>query len=54
MASLSMLFEEHVRDLYYAERKVAQTLPKMAKKCQSQELRAAFEKHLEETEAQTP
>ncbi|MDO9525985.1 MAG: DUF892 family protein, partial [Gemmobacter sp.] len=35
---------------YYAERKILKALPKMARGAQSQDLRAAFEKHRDETE----
>jgi len=46
------LFEDMLRDVYYAEKKITKELPKMAKKATSEELKAAFEKHLEETEGQ--
>ena len=52
MASLEKLFEDTLRDMYYAEKKIAKTLPKMAKKARSGELRMAFERHLDETETQ--
>lgn len=48
--TLEDLFLETVKDIYYAEKKIAKTLPKMAKAAQSQDLRAAFEKHLGQTE----
>ncbi|TIP31454.1 MAG: ferritin-like domain-containing protein, partial [Mesorhizobium sp.] len=49
---LESLFVDGLKDLYYAEKKILKTLPKMAKAAQSQELGAAFEKHRTETEAQ--
>jgi len=52
MANLSYLFEDTVRDIYYAEKAILKALPKMAKKATSQDLKAAFEKHREETEEQ--
>jgi ferritin-like metal-binding protein YciE len=52
MQTLNELFEETVRDIYYAEKKILKTLPKMAKKASSESLAAAFEAHIEETEAQ--
>lgn len=52
MENLHQLFEETVRDIYYAEKKILKALPKMAKKAASSKLSAAFEKHHSETEAQ--
>jgi len=52
MDSLAELFYEEMRDVLSAERQLIKALPKMAKKAHSEELRAAFEKHLAETEAQ--
>ncbi len=52
MESLADLFYEEMRDVLSAERQLIKALPKMAKKANSEELRAAFEKHLGETEAQ--
>lgn len=52
MSSLSDLFEDGLKDIYYAEKAILKALPKMIKKCQSEELAAAFEKHLGETEVQ--
>ena len=43
------LFEEQIKDLYSAEKQIVQALPKMAKNTTNPQLRAAFEKHLEET-----
>jgi len=49
---LDELFVETLKDIYYAEKKLATALPKMAKAAQSEELAAAFEKHAEETDIQ--
>lgn len=50
--TLEDLFHDTLKDIYYAERKILKTLPKMARAAQSEELKAAFEKHREETEGQ--
>ena len=49
---LDELFHNTLKDIYFAEKKILATLPKMAKAAQSEELKAAFEKHLTETEGQ--
>jgi ferritin-like metal-binding protein YciE len=49
---LDELFHDTLKDIYFAEKKILATLPKMAKAAQSEELKAAFEKHLTETEGQ--
>ena len=41
---------EEIRDLYNAEKQLTKALPKLAKSATSDELREAFESHLEETE----
>jgi ferritin-like metal-binding protein YciE len=43
---------EEIRDLYNAEKQLTKALPKLAKGSTSDELREAFESHLEETEGQ--
>lgn len=48
--TLEDLFHDTLKDIYYAERKIIKTLPKMARAASSPELKAAFEKHKEETE----
>jgi ferritin-like metal-binding protein YciE len=48
--SLEDLFLDSVKDVYYAEKKIVKTLPKLAKATKSADLKAAFEKHLSETE----
>src|SRR6187399_390681 len=45
-------FLDEVADMYNAEQQLIKALPKMAKAAQSEELREAFESHLEETEQQ--
>ena len=49
---LDTLFHDALKDIYFAEKKILTALPKMAKAAQSDELRAAFEKHEGETETQ--
>jgi ferritin-like metal-binding protein YciE len=43
---------DEIRDLYNAEKQLTKALPKLAKASTSEELREAFESHLEETEGQ--
>jgi ferritin-like metal-binding protein YciE len=50
MSTLKETFIDELKDLYDAEKQLIKGLPKMAKAAESEELRAAFEKHLEETE----
>lgn len=50
--TLDDLFHETLKDIYYAERKILKALPKMARGAQDPRLKAAFEKHKEETEGQ--
>jgi ferritin-like metal-binding protein YciE len=47
---LNDLFLDTLKDIYYAEKQIYKSLPKMAKAAQSDQLRAAFEKHHDETE----
>jgi len=47
---LEDLFHDTLKDIYFAEKKILATLPKMAKAAQSAELQAAFTKHRSETE----
>ncbi len=47
---LNALFLDTLKDIYYAEKQIYKSLPKMAKAAQSDQLRAAFEKHHDETE----
>jgi ferritin-like metal-binding protein YciE len=50
LQSLDDLFVHFLRDIYYAEKQIVKTLPKMARKAESKDLREAFEHHLEETQ----
>ena len=43
---------DELRDILHAEKQITKALPKMMKKASSEELKAAFEKHLAETEEQ--
>jgi ferritin-like metal-binding protein YciE len=49
---LNDLFLDTLKDIYYAEKQILKSLPKMAKAATSGQLRAAFEKHHDETEGQ--
>jgi ferritin-like metal-binding protein YciE len=46
---LKEFFTDEIKDIYWAEKKLVQTLPKLAKAATSEELRTAFSDHLEET-----
>ncbi len=48
--TLDDLFHNTLKDVYFAEKKIVATLPKMAKAATSPELKKAFEKHRVETE----
>ncbi|HTV68870.1 MAG TPA: ferritin-like domain-containing protein [Rhizobiaceae bacterium] len=48
--TLEDLFHDHLKDIFYAEKKILKSLPKMAKAAQSKALKAAVEKHRGETE----
>jgi len=48
--TLDDLFEDTLKDIYFAEKQIVKALPKMAKAAQSPDLKAGFEKHLEETQ----
>jgi ferritin-like metal-binding protein YciE len=47
--NLEQLFINELKDLYSAEKQITKALPKMAKAAKSQELREAFQEHLEQT-----
>jgi ferritin-like metal-binding protein YciE len=47
---LNALFLDTLKDIYYAEKQIYKSLPKMAKAAQSDQLRSAFDKHHDETE----
>jgi ferritin-like metal-binding protein YciE len=46
---LEELLVEELKDLYSAENQIVKALPKMAKAANHEQLRAAFEEHLEQT-----
>jgi ferritin-like metal-binding protein YciE len=48
--TLDDLFLDTLKDIYYAEKQIVKTLPKMAKAATSPQLKAGFEKHLQESE----
>jgi len=50
--TLEDLFVDTLKDIYYAEKRILKSLPKMAKGAQSPKLRKGFEKHLAQTEGQ--
>jgi ferritin-like metal-binding protein YciE len=49
MESLRDLYVDELKDLYSAENQILKALPKMAKAASSDDLRSAFEEHLEQT-----
>ncbi|HEY0770324.1 MAG TPA: ferritin-like domain-containing protein [Sphingobacteriaceae bacterium] len=51
-SALLKLFTDEVKDIYWAEKYLLKSLPKMAKGSTSEELRSAIEKHITETENQ--
>jgi len=46
------LFLHELQDIYYAEKAITKALPTMVREAADRELRAGFEKHLEETREQ--
>ncbi len=50
MATMDDLFLDEISDLYDAEKQLTKALPKMAKAAASDQLRQAFEDHLEQTQ----
>ncbi len=50
--TLNDLFLHTLKDVYYAEKQILKSLPKMAKAAESEELKQAFETHREETQGQ--
>lgn len=50
--NLNDLFYETLKDIYYVEKKLVKTLPKMSKKATSPELKQGIDEHLRETEGQ--
>jgi ferritin-like metal-binding protein YciE len=51
-SKLMKLFEDELKDIYWAEKALTKALPKMAKNATSPELAKAMTKHLKETEGQ--
>lgn len=51
-SKLMELFEDELKDIYWAEKALTKAIPKMIKNATSTELIEALENHLEETEAQ--
>ena len=49
-SKLKEFFLDQLRDIYWAEQKLVKTLPKLSEAAHSDELRAAFDSHLIETE----
>lgn len=52
MQTLKDLYIDELKDIYDAEQQIAKALPKMAKAASNEELRAAFEQHLDQTQTQ--
>jgi ferritin-like metal-binding protein YciE len=52
LKTMEDLFIHGLKDIYYAEKKLVQNLPKMAKKAESEDLAEAIEQHLKETQNQ--
>ena len=48
--TLDDLFHDTLKDIYFAEKKILATLPKMEKAAQADELKKAFKKHHTETQ----
>ena len=49
-SKLKEFFLDQLRDIYWAEKKLVKTLPKLSEAATHDELRAAFDSHLTETE----
>ena len=50
ITGLDQLLEDELKDIYSAENQLQQALLKMARAAESKDLRASFEKHLEQTQ----
>jgi ferritin-like metal-binding protein YciE len=50
ITNLDQLLEDELKDIYSAENQLLKALPKMAETTESKDLRASFEKHLEQTQ----
>ncbi len=51
-SQLMKLFEDELKDIYWAEKALTKAIPKMIKNATSQELKDALQNHLEETQGQ--
>lgn len=51
-SKLQKLFEDMLKDIYWAEKALLKAIPKMAKNATSEELVDALQQHLEETQGQ--
>lgn len=47
---LKSFFEDELKDIYWAEKNIVKTLPKMKKAATSEKLQQAFEDHLQQTQ----
>jgi ferritin-like metal-binding protein YciE len=52
LRTIKDLLEDEIKDLYSAEKQLTKAIPKMAKGSNNEELSAAFQAHLKETEGQ--
>lgn len=52
MESLNELYVHELKDVYSAEKQIVKALPKLAKAASSEDLKTAFEEHLEQTQGQ--
>ncbi len=50
--TLNDLFHDTLKDIYFAEKQVLKALPKMARAAQSEEAKAGFTQHRDETQGQ--
>jgi ferritin-like metal-binding protein YciE len=49
ITNLEQLLEDELKDIYSAENQLLKALPRMAEAAEAKDLRASFEKHLEQT-----
>ncbi len=52
VSTMQELFVHTLGDIYYAENQILKALPKMVEQAKSEDLREAFQQHLEETREQ--
>ena len=52
LTSLEVIFEEELRDIYDAEKRLTKALPKLVKRAESEELSNALQEHLDVTTQQ--